>query len=193
MNEKSAKADRFNWRLPLYAAMGALVAFLATSFFGSDTADLLYIFFCIVVSLFLLIVGIAVAIGGRVRRSLAIYFMLIVFWSVSWALLKNGLKVRTEARWLFKAKDYKAQVLAQLVPANGELKHIEWDGWGFPGAGDTVVYLVFDPNDSLAATVRSRISGKFSGIPCEVPEVRRLESNWYIVLFYTDTTWGHCV
>ena len=25
---------------------------------------------------------------------------------------------------------YKVEVLAQPAPANGELKHIEWDGWG---------------------------------------------------------------
>jgi hypothetical protein len=134
MNEKNVKVDRFNWRFPLYAAMGALVAFLATSFLGSDTADLLYIFVCIVVSLLLLVVGIAVAIGGKVRRSLTIYFMLIVFWSVSWASLKNRLKVRTEARWLFKAKDYKAQVWAQPVPPKWRTETHRMGWLGLPGS-----------------------------------------------------------
>jgi len=68
---------------------------------------------------------------------------------------------------------------------------MEWDGWGFAGS-DTVVYLVYDPNDSLVPAVRSHSSGNFKGIPCEVWHVRRLESNWYSVVFYTETAWNSC-
>ena len=84
--------------------------------------------------------------------------------------------MRSEVRWLWSSKTYKAQVLAQPVPANGDLRHIEWDGWGFAGS-DTVVYLVFDPTDSLATAASSHGPGNFKGIPCEVPEVRRLEKS----------------
>ena len=108
---------------------------------------------------------------------------------MSWALLRNELGIRSEVRWLWRSKAYKAQVLAQPVPANGDLRHIEWDGWGFAGA-DTTVYLVFDPNDSF--TAGSRTSGKFNGIPCEVPEIHRLERDWYTVLFFTNAGWGYC-
>jgi len=80
---------------------------------------------------------------------------------------------------------YKAEVLAQRDSATGELKHIEWDGWGFAGAGDTTVYLVFDPTDALSAAAQSHQPGKFGGLPCEVPFVRRLQSRWYAVRFYT--------
>jgi hypothetical protein len=38
----------------------------------------------------------------------------------------------------------------------------------------------------------NRQPGKFDGIPCEVRLVRRLESHWYDVLFYTDEYWGAC-
>jgi hypothetical protein len=62
------------------------------------------------------------------------------------------------------------------------------DGWGFAGS-DTVVYVVFDPTNSLAGAAKSRAPGKFKGIPCEVSRVRRLESQWYSVVFYTDTDW----
>jgi hypothetical protein len=150
--------------------------------------------FFVIIPIFSLIglVAIAVVIRGQPRRSLAIVSMLVAFWAVSWVLQRNELKMRTEVRWLFRSKDYKTQVLAQPVLANGELRHIEWDGWGGPGAGDTVVYLVFDPTDSLAAAASSHESGKFKGIPCEIPDVRRLEKNWYTALFYADADWDHC-
>lgn len=71
------------------------------------------------------------------------------------------------------------------------MKHVEWDGWGGFGIGDKVVYLVFDPNDSLAAAARTGTPGKFAGIPCEVWRVRHLEIQWYAVFFYKDTDWEH--
>jgi len=69
------------------------------------------------------------------------------------------------------------------------LKHIEWDGWGW-GGQDTTVYLVFDPTNSLSAAAKVGQPGKFSGIPCEVFLVHRLESQWYTVQFYTNEFWG---
>jgi hypothetical protein len=98
---------------------------------------------------------------------------------------------RTTVRWMLYSGTYKAEVLAQPTVA-GELRHIEWDGWGGFGAGDTVVYLVFDPNDSLAAAATKHVPGKFNGIRCVVPDVRRLGKNWYAVQFYTDEDWQHC-
>ena len=82
---------------------------------------------------------------------------------------------------------YKARVLAQ--PSGEELKHAEWDGWGFAGA-DTTVFLVFDPTDSLAEELGAQPPVKARGLPCEVVRVRRLDSQWYAVLFYTETYWG---
>jgi hypothetical protein len=81
--------------------------------------------------------------------------------------------VRTTVRWFVWSNGYKAKVMAQPTSANGELKHIEWDGWGWAGM-DTTVSLVFDPTDSLAAAAQSHSSGKFNGIPCEVFRVRHL-------------------
>ena len=113
------------------------------------------------------------------------------FFSVLWLLFHISDDVRTEGRWVMNSKTFKAEVLARPKPPGDELKHVEWDSWGFAGA-DTVVYLVFDPTDSLAVAAKSRSRGKFSGIPCEVPNVHRLENYWYTVLFYTDTDWDHC-
>ena len=151
--------------------------------------ELLYLLVAVpIVSLVLLIL----AIRKKGRERLSILSMLVVYWGVSAVLVRNQLAVRDTARWFLWSKGYKAEVLAQPGSASGELKHVEWDGWGFPGAGDTVVYLVFDPNDLLAAEGKGHHTGKLSGIPCAVPLVRRLESHWYSVMFYTDTDWGHC-
>lgn len=87
---------------------------------------------------------------------------------------------------------YKNQVLVQPIGQDGGLKHIEWDGWGW-GGNDTVVYLVFDPNNALADAATGGLAGKYPGIPCEVYRVRRLESHWYTVYFYTNSDWTSCI
>jgi hypothetical protein len=81
--------------------------------------------------------------------------------------------------------------LAQAAAAKGDLKHIEWDGWGMFSM-DTTMFLVFDPADSLAAAASSGQPGKFTGIPRKVSQVRRLESHWYTVIAYTGASWGQC-
>jgi hypothetical protein len=95
------------------------------------------------------------------------------------------------ARWLLKSRKYKHEVMLEPSGPNGELKHIEWDGWGW-GGNDTTVYLVFDPENALADGATSGLSGRYPGIPCEVYRVRRLEDRWYAVQFYTETDWSHC-
>jgi hypothetical protein len=189
MVDKTAEEDHFNWRLPLYGAAGTSIVFLPLVISSAVFGKMLYLFVAApIVSLVLLIL--AVLMKGRLR--LSVLSMLVVFWAVSAALLANYSAVRDATRWFLWSKGYKAWVLAQPGSASGELKHVEWDGWGFGGVGDTTVYLVFDPNDSLAAEAESHPAGKFSGIPCEVPRLRRLESHWYAVMFYTDTDWGRC-
>jgi hypothetical protein len=106
---------------------------------------------------------------------------------LAWRLLAS----RDAVRWLLWSGTYKSEVLAQPAPPNGELKHIEWDGWGFAGL-DNTVFLVFDPTDALAAAARSEASGKFPGLPCEVVWVHRLERQWYTARFYTNTYWNFC-
>lgn len=95
------------------------------------------------------------------------------------------------ARWLLNSGKYKREVLAQPTGTNRNLKHIEWDGWGWGGI-DTVVYLVFDPDNALAQGAASGLAGKYPGLPCEVDRIHRLENHWFTVQFYTDTDWDHC-
>lgn len=91
-------------------------------------------------------------------------------------------------RWLIWSRSYQSAVLSQPDSTNGYLKHVEWDYWGWSGQ-ETVVYVVYDPTDSLFQAASGRQPGKYSGLPCEVFRVRRLESHWYTVQFYTDEDW----
>jgi hypothetical protein len=74
------------------------------------------------------------------------------------------------------------------VPPPGQLKHIEWDSWGFGGMGN-YVFLAFDPADALSPADGVERPGKLNGLPCEVALVSRLESHWYAVQFYTNAYW----
>ncbi len=118
--------------------------------------------------------------------TLSIAASLVITAVVAWQFYS----IRSTTKWFMWSQRYKSEVLAQSGGTAGELKHIEWDGWGFPGAGDTTVYLVYNPTDSLSVAAKSHQPGKFVGIPCEVPRVSRLESQWYAVRFYTDEWWG---
>ena len=157
-------------------------------FLGNDVlAVLLTIPLAVMIGIGVLIVAIR-----RIKRHrLAVFIMLLIFFILSWVFFKHSNDVRLNGRWLIHAKSYKAQVLNQSVGSAGELKHIEWDGWGFAGS-DTVVYLVFYPNDALAAAAKSKSPGTYEGLPCPVSRIHRLEHYWYTAFFYTDTDWRHC-
>lgn len=118
-------------------------------------------------------------------------FLLASFWLWSLSPRSPAMQWRWQARWFFHSAKYKAEVLAQAPEKNGALRHSEWDGWGWAGQ-DTTVYLVFDPDNSLAQAARVDRPGRYPGIPCEVPSVRRLASGWYTVRFYTNSDWNHC-
>jgi hypothetical protein len=171
--------NRVDWRLPLYTVLGAIILFGIGPY---DLSVIVYLFAVAIVSLFLL----NDAFGKRRRQSL---LALVIFWAVSAVLVGNYSAIRDEYRWLVLSHEYKPVVMAQRASETGELKHIEWDGWGFAGA-DTTVYLVFDPTDALSAAAQSHRPGKFAGLPCEVPLVHRLQSHWYAVRFYTEESWG---
>jgi hypothetical protein len=132
-----------------------------------------------------LLFAFGVAKKGRQRLAALLVVMTYVFAAV---LLKSNYSlVRDHVRWLFLSDGYKTLVLAQ--PPSKELKHAEWDGWGFAGS-DTTVFLVFDPTDSLADAAEALPPIRALALPCDVVRVRRLERQWYVVLFYTDTYWG---
>jgi len=126
-----------------------------------------------------------------VKRKVFLYAALGVALVISMAIAWNSYAIRSYTRWFIRARRYKAEVLAQ-PSVNGQLRHIEWDGWGGAPVGDWTVYLVFDPTDSLSATASRRESGKLGGIRCDVHEVRRLESHWYSVTLSMNEWWEQC-
>ncbi len=126
---------------------------------------------------------------NRWTKTLLLYVATGALFVVAVMFLWNSYAVRIKAKWLLYSHHFKTEVLAQSGSTAGDFKHIEWDGWGWAGE-DTTVYLVFDPSDSLSAAARNQRPGKFSGLPCEVAQVSRLEPNWYSVQFYTNELWG---
>jgi hypothetical protein len=196
MIEKTTKASRFNWRLQSCAAFVAFVVFVAIAVCQADTSLMLFLFvvapILLVISILLLIYA---AIGKGRSQRLPLLSMLAILWTISTSVfvydITHPSAIRSAARWFVWSQSYKDKVLAQPTSANGDLKHIEWDGWGMVGQDNSVV-LVLDPTDTLSTAALRHQSGKFNGIPCEVRVVSRLEKHWYTVLFYTNEYWGQC-
>lgn len=187
MVENTIERGQFKWRLPLYIAVGGLILGLSielSSFF--DLGEIFYLFMVAPIIAFYL------AVDAFHKRSLPVFLIFLMYCAASWGLLRGTNDIRDTGRWLLWSRSYKLEVLNQPEPSAGQLKHIEWDGWGFPGADDTYVYLVFDPANSLSTAAKRHSPGNFKGIPCTVQKVRRLGSQWYSVLFYTDTSWDNC-
>lgn len=196
MANSTTEPGRFNWMPPSCAALVVVTIYVSMAFWAEDAEFFASVLFIAPV---LILVSIALIIyamlrGGRQRR-LALLSTVAALWLTAMVMFllvsKYGFAMRTTARWVIWSRSYKAAVLAQR-PTTGEFKHIEWDGWGIVPVGDTTVYLVFDPLDSLFAAAKGDRAGKFYGIPCAVPEVSRLEKNWYVARFYTDEDWDHC-
>ena len=181
--------DRFSWRLPSYVVTGASILLVSLVVYSPYT-DLLYILLIApIVCVIFLALLLAPAIRKRPRRCLSCLLTLVTFLAASWGLLRNQGTLRAYFRWLLWSHSFKAEVLAQPAPANGELRHMEWEATGFAGVANENVYLVFDPSDSLSA---AHSPGKSNGIPCPFRLVHRLERHWYSVWFYTDEDWSEC-
>lgn len=98
------------------------------------------------------------------RRELATAVIVVTFCAVSAVVFLGSYRLRTFTRWLLWSGQYKQEVLTEPTPFKGDLKHIEWDGWGGFGQ-DFTVFLVFDPTDSLSEPARNDQFGKFKGVP----------------------------
>ena len=190
MKEQPPQPDKFNWWLPICAVGGAILLLLVFFIIGKDV---LYFFFLgPIASLVLLVLLIVSAVRRKLRRCLSLVLTLSLFLLVSVGLLENSGAIRRSLRWLLFSRQFKAQVLAQPLPPNGELKHFEWDGWGGGPVGDWTAYVVFDPTDSMALSAKSNSSGKVRGVPCNVDEVHSLERQWYSVTLSMNEWWESC-
>ena len=190
--ETTAGNDRFSWRrLLLYVVVGNVILLAPAVFLEPDMWLLTYLLAVLLISVIWIASLVKNAIQRRTRRYAPLLSMLLLGWIISAVLATNLSGIRNAVRWVVFSRYYRARVLAEPVPPQGELKHTEWDAWGWVGQ-DTTVYLVFDPRDSLSAAAANSRSGRFSGIPCEVSAVRRLERHWYAVQLYTNESWSRC-
>lgn len=181
--QHTTDSHMFARRMAICVATSLAFIVLSLTFASSDLGTVLCFGIALVSTLLLFAFGIAKK--GRQRLAALLVVMTYVFAAM---LLKSNYSLaRDHVRWLFLSGGYKTQVLAQ--PRSAELKHVEWDGWGFAGS-DTTVFLVFDPRDSLAGAVEASSPIRSPALPCEVARIRRLDRQWYAVLFYTDTYWG---
>jgi hypothetical protein len=181
------------WWLPFSVALLSLIVGTLILVSGDfDLDEITYVFLAVpIISLLVAIWVITATTRSRRAPSLAVILILPVYWAVTLILFAYRLDVRFNVRWILRGGTYKASLMKQPKPRKGELRHLEWDGWGWAGM-DTNVYLVFDPADSLAAPAARHSSGKFPGVPCAVPRVRKLESHWYAVEYYTSESWDEC-
>ena len=187
MAHRGAERDLFNWHLPFYAAAGSLLMFVPVTIYGKGFGELLYIFVAAPIISFILLI-VALFFTGKRARAVSVLRMIEVYAALSWSLFKNAQESPWATRWLLWSREYKSKVVAQSGTAIGELRHIDWDGWGGIRAGDTSAYLVFDPNDALRAAAKSRLPGKHAGIPCPVYRVRRFESHSALLPSIPTTT-----
>ena len=179
-----------NWKLILTVVLASSFLLLSLVVYSPYGDVLNILFISPIVCLTCLLVMAAAALQRRWRVCFTALWMFLAFVASSGALQAKHHLVRSSVRWLLWSERYKAEVLAQRAPANGEFRHMEWEATGFAGIANNTVYLVFDPTDSLFSASRSHTPGRYTGIPCEVVLVRRLENHWYSVLFYTDEMWG---
>ncbi len=187
-----APRDRVLWRMPMCALLVATGMLLSLMIYSAD-APILYVFLifpllCFAGLLWLL----SAAIRKKSLQCLSLALTLAGLVAISWSLDRNEGTLRPFLRWMLWSHRYKAELMAEPRPASGELKHFLWDESGIVPSGLTVVYLVFDPDDSLASAAKSKAPGQFDGIPCRVVRVFRLEKQWYAVTFYADEDWNNC-
>ena len=152
-SDSTSERDQLGWQMPMYAVLAAVIVFLPSLI--SSKTEVLYIF---VIVPGLALISICVLIYAAVSRRLPTAMMVATFCVVSAVAFLYNFQIRTFTRWLLWSGQYKKEVLAEPTPVNGDLKHIEWDGWGWGGQDTTDL-------------------------------VRRLESHWYTVQFYTNQDW----
>jgi hypothetical protein len=182
----------------LISAATALIAWplvvLLTGEFG--LGDLGIILYWVAVALLAaVLVPISLGIGllrkGRYKKvSAAALIGILTFLAVTSVVTLGEGRLRPSVLWLVWSQRYKSEVLASSA-LKGEFKHIEWDGdgWGNVTMGDWMGYVVFDPSDSLSDATNNDAHASYTGIPCTVVQVHRLERQWYSVVTDRNEFW----
>ena len=173
----------------VFSAAVALIASLVAIVFTSDIGTLLYLIGIAILSTLLLGIAIALRRGRQQRLTSVAAFGVFLFVTVG--VLISQRQIRPHLLWLVWSNRYKSEVLANSAAANGEFKHVEWDGdgWGSGATGDWMGYVVFNPSDSLSAATMTNFPTQYEGMPCKVVLVRRLENQWYSVVLDMNQFW----
>ena len=193
----AARDDRFAWGWLLAAAV-ALVACTAMLSgrlgIGGAMLRLFVLYPMLAMAGFVFLVAAACVRGLRSRLSMLCVTAML--WGLTPPLLalgdRYGSLVDSRLRWWCWGGYYRRLVLAQPAQV-GELRHVEWDGWGIAG-NEITAYLVFDPDPDAVVPSRAglREGGQVHGIPCGVADTDRLSPHWSIVTMYTNTDWNQC-
>ncbi len=186
--KKAFHKDRFAQWFPLCVAGCSALAAFPLTFASSDNAALFYTFVTVPIVCILLSV---LSFKSQGRQRVVVVSSFSAFLIFTPMLIKHLLYIMDPIRWFAYGRILKAEVLSEPNLRDSSLRHVEWEGWGFAGS-DTTVYLVFDPKNTLATAAKERMSGKFGDLPCQVYRIRKRESEWYTVQFYTDTDWDNC-
>jgi hypothetical protein len=189
MVPENAKLNRSLLGPAIFAVIGSLIVLLPVLIFDLDVAGFLSRFVALPVA-FLTLLFIAMRLWDSNRRTAGLV-MIAIFGITAFFVSAESLDLRYDTRWILNSKSYKTLLLSEPENPEEGLKHIEWDGSGFAGVANVHVYLVYDSGDKLSGA-KVGPSGKPPGIPCNFLEVQRMESHWYSVQFYTDTSWDDC-
>jgi hypothetical protein len=189
MNLEKARG-RVNWALPAGTAAAVLIiSAILIVWTPYAVFPLLFVLIPLVcLTLLVLLLVASVRKSKRLQISSAIAFAVVI--AISFGILRLHDSIRESLRWLLWSNRFKSELMALPSSPHDQLKHMEWEATGFAGVANDTLYLVLDPTDSLAPAARSGSPGKFTGLPCEVLKVRRLEAHWYAIRFYTDEAWG---
>ena len=113
VDEKTVRRSRFDWQLPFYAAVGALILYAPFMIYGIDILEILYIF---VAAPIIGVIMLVVAIRKKGPRRLAILSMLIVYCAVSWGLFENSRNCATLPDGSFGQKVTKLRFWHSRIP-----------------------------------------------------------------------------
>jgi len=196
----SDRTRRFfnQWRFAVWAAGTELFFLVPLAFYHPDTQFWFLFLFVLPAILLLSVILIGLFIRSFFRsgghRPLPILVSFVILWAIPASLelyeRAHPFELYELGKWHTGSSRFKAELLATARSGDGTLRHVAWDGSGFAGI-ESEAYLVFDPSDGLSANTGVR-PGKPKGIPCEVYSVRRLEAQWYSVVFFTNTDWDYC-
>jgi hypothetical protein len=181
--------DHFDWRLPVASVVIGFLAFVPGVFVDRDGAWLFYLLFMTAMAIALAVFVFRALAKGKQLFGFSVLAALVA--AIGVVALFMWLSPRDKIRWFVLAHRYKQEVIGYQPPPSGDLWHTYWDGWGAPG-DKWDVFVVYDPSNSLLGASKTHQPVRASGIPCEVPDVERLRSQWYTVKFYMNETWGEC-